>query len=400
LRNMEKTDPMRHDPGATARKGRLIRGGLALLALLLCAGLAAGPALAGTEPAGARTGGAAFSDIGGHWAADFIEWAVAQGISAGYGDGTFRPGAVVSEREFIAFEAANEEAEGRKPAGEFALRGIRIGDAESAVLEALGEPDRRDAAADGSVWLVYNRDYGAYAMIGVSGGTVTALFSNANAWQHDGGVVPGAAPEAAAAHAGVQEARVAGSGTFSYSKDGLDITLYLDRPDGSIVEGVLVKQAPSGATAGGRPAAAGAGSAAGDALSMAYERQIFDMTNAFRVKKGLAALAWNGLAAEAARAHSADMAARGYFDHVNPDGQSPGDRMKAAGLDGYAAWAENIAAGYGDPFAAFNGWTNSSGHRSNILQQGLEELGVGVVHDADSPYRWYYTQNFYTPPRR
>src|SRR5690606_27433193 len=104
LRNMEKTDPMRHDPGATARKGRLIRGGLALLALLLCAGLAAGPALAGTEPAGARTGGAAFSDIGGHWAADFIEWAVAQGISAGYGDGTFRPGAVVSEREFIAFE--------------------------------------------------------------------------------------------------------------------------------------------------------------------------------------------------------------------------------------------------------------------------------------------------------
>lgn len=287
-------------------------------------------------------------------------------------------------------EAAGEKPSEKQSSEAFALRGVRIGDPESKVLAVLGEPDRLDASPDGYTWLVYNRDYRQYAQIGVSDGQVTALFSNADVWQAPGGVVPGVSPETAAAGAGIGADRIRGRKSFAYARDGLSVTLFLDRQDGGRVEGLLVEKRTAGAVSVRSDR---------DALAAAYERQIFDMTNAFRAKNGLPALEWNDPAAEAARAHSADMAERGYFDHVTPDGRSPGDRLKAAGLDGYAAYAENIAAGQDSAFTAFNGWINSPGHRANILGEGLETLGVGVVYDADSDYGWYYTQNFYTPPR-
>ncbi len=36
----------------------------------------------------------------------------------------------------------------------------------------------------------------------------------------------------------------------------------------------------------------------------------------------------------AARLHSSDMGERGFFDHDNPDGQSPFDRIAAVGFEG------------------------------------------------------------------
>ncbi len=43
-----------------------------------------------------------FSDTGGHWAQQAIDWAVQKGIVSGYGDGTFRPRNTVTEAEFLA----------------------------------------------------------------------------------------------------------------------------------------------------------------------------------------------------------------------------------------------------------------------------------------------------------
>ncbi len=45
----------------------------------------------------------AFRDIAGHWAAEAIKWAVAEGLARGYEDNTFRPNRTVSEAEFLAF---------------------------------------------------------------------------------------------------------------------------------------------------------------------------------------------------------------------------------------------------------------------------------------------------------
>jgi len=118
------------------------------------------------------------------------------------------------------------------------------------------------------------------------------------------------------------------------------------------------------------------------------ERLIFEFTNAFRGLYGLPALKWNDKLATAARSHSKDMEKREFFNHTNPDGLSPGDRITAAGYE-WQAYAENIfMASWGvDAVYAVDRWVNSSGHRKNMLATFCDELGVGVSGA-------YGTQNF------
>jgi uncharacterized protein YkwD len=93
--------------------------------------------------------------------------------------------------------------------------------------------------------------------------------------------------------------------------------------------------------------------------------------------------------ARAARAHSADMDHRHYFDHDSRDGRSPWDRIKAAGYP--APGAENIAMGQPTAASVMNAWMNSSGHRANILNCGLKSIGVGVQYDSGGPW---WTEDF------
>ena len=80
----------------------------------------------------------------------------------------------------------------------------------------------------------------------------------------------------------------------------------------------------------------------------------------------------------AARVHSKDMVDRGYFDHTNPEGEEPWDRMERAGY----AWStagENIAAGNGTAAATMGQWMNSAGHCRNIMNGDFTDIGVGHV---------------------
>ena len=124
----------------------------------------------------------------------------------------------------------------------------------------------------------------------------------------------------------------------------------------------------------------------------AWEQEVFDLVNQIREENGLPPFVYNGTLAETARAHSQDMVDRNFFNHNNPDGQSPFDRMKANGIR-YSMAAENIAAGYPSPEAVVEGWMNSEGHRANILG-GCKELGVGLA--LGGSYGYYWTQCFAT----
>jgi uncharacterized protein YkwD len=126
----------------------------------------------------------------------------------------------------------------------------------------------------------------------------------------------------------------------------------------------------------------------------AFAQEVLDLTNAQRAQNGCQALTANATLTSVAQAHSADMAARGFFDHINPDGRSPFDRMSAAGYS-YSLAAENIAAGQATPAAVVDAWMNSSGHRANILNCKLTELGVGYA--TGGSYGTYWTQDFGTP---
>ncbi len=78
----------------------------------------------------------------------------------------------------------------------------------------------------------------------------------------------------------------------------------------------------------------------------------------------------------AARKHSLDMHERAFFDHVNPSGEAPWDRMEQAGY-GYTAAGENIAGGSPDAAGTMDQWMNSDGHCSNIMNPDYEHIGVG-----------------------
>jgi len=121
---------------------------------------------------------------------------------------------------------------------------------------------------------------------------------------------------------------------------------------------------------------------------------VIRLTNAQRATNGCPALTVDSRLTRAAQAHSEDMRDRGYFEHDNPDGQSPFDRMKAAGYS-FRLAAENIAAGQPTPAAVVDAWMNSAGHRRNILNCGLTQIGVGVA--SGGSYRIYWTQDFGTP---
>ena len=125
------------------------------------------------------------------------------------------------------------------------------------------------------------------------------------------------------------------------------------------------------------------------------EQDAHDLVNAERVGEGIAALTMRQDLREVARAHSEDMIARNFFDHVNPDGLDPFERMGNAGII-FSTAGENIASntGFGESSAstAVDGWMNSEGHRNNILNAEFTHTGMGVATDGAG--KFVYTQVF------
>ena len=109
-------------------------------------------------------------------------------------------------------------------------------------------------------------------------------------------------------------------------------------------------------------------------------RLFVDLVNRHRAKIGCRPLIWDERLAAVARRHSKDMARRHFFDHTNPDGEGPFDRMSDAGID-YRAAAENLAMGDLTGRTVFEGWLGSRGHRRNLEDCEYTHHGVGVYEN-------------------
>jgi uncharacterized protein YkwD len=79
----------------------------------------------------------------------------------------------------------------------------------------------------------------------------------------------------------------------------------------------------------------------------------------------------------AARLHSKDMDERDFYQHVNPDGDDPRQRMEAVGFT-EGPWAENIVKGPRSAEKAMEGFMESPAHCSNIMSPELGVVGIGV----------------------
>jgi uncharacterized protein YkwD len=150
------------------------------------------------------------------------------------------------------------------------------------------------------------------------------------------------------------------------------------------------------------------------------ERRIHDLINNERKTRKLPALRFDEKLSSIARAHSADMARRNFFSHVNPDGKDPTDRGDRAGYtcrkDFGSYFAEGLAENLyqGNRYSSVrtrgtqktyawntleniakqgvSGWMKSTGHRKNILEKNYDRTGIGVAISRDD--KVYVTQVF------
>ncbi len=124
-----------------------------------------------------------------------------------------------------------------------------------------------------------------------------------------------------------------------------------------------------------------------------WQYEVFNLVNDIRSQHGLQQLTWNSDLARAARLHCEDMLVRDYFSHNTPDGCTPFDRMRELGIR-YSLAAENIAAGQPDPQSVVDSWMTSDGHKENILNPDLKEIGIAFTRGGT--YGIYWAQEFAT----
>ncbi|KAF1052536.1 MAG: hypothetical protein GAK43_01872 [Stenotrophomonas maltophilia] len=108
------------------------------------------------------------------------------------------------------------------------------------------------------------------------------------------------------------------------------------------------------------------------------------------------ALSWNDVLGGEALAHSRDMAGNHYFDHVDRDGRTPGDRAELAGYSA-TQLGENLAAGQDTPRKVVDAWLASPEHCANLMNPQFKELGAAYASDPKSDAGIYWTAMFGSP---
>lgn len=89
--------------------------------------------------------------------------------------------------------------------------------------------------------------------------------------------------------------------------------------------------------------------------------------------------------------HASDMATHGYFEHQDRSGQSPADRVRAAGYREKLV-GENIAYGPESIDEAVNGWLASPGHCENLMDPRFVEMGIALAPGHSTRHGLYWVQ--------
>ena len=103
----------------------------------------------------------------------------------------------------------------------------------------------------------------------------------------------------------------------------------------------------------------------------------------------------SGTLDDVASGHATDMAQKNYFEHVDPTGQSPADRVRAVGYQEKLV-GENIAFGPKSVEEVVQGWLDSPGHCENIMDPRFAEMGIGLA-EGHAKHGLYWVQVLVQP---
>jgi hypothetical protein len=104
------------------------------------------------------------------------------------------------------------------------------------------------------------------------------------------------------------------------------------------------------------------------------------LINQERTNRNLSSLFTNQALLTAASEKSQDMLARGYFAHIDPDGNYVWPKIIAAGYTPYKILGENLAIDFSTAEGMIQAWLNSPTHRANLLHPDFVDQGLNAVY--------------------
>jgi uncharacterized protein YkwD len=128
------------------------------------------------------------------------------------------------------------------------------------------------------------------------------------------------------------------------------------------------------------------------------QKDLMELINAYRASNGRQPVSFSVALTAAASWMAGDMAANNYIGHVSSDGRSPTERMSAFGYPVTSMYTgEDLGAGYGSASAVLAGWKASAAHNAVLLNPNYDAVGIGLVHNPSSTYKWYWAADFGGP---
>lgn len=106
---------------------------------------------------------------------------------------------------------------------------------------------------------------------------------------------------------------------------------------------------------------------------------LMNLINQERSQRNLTVLNANQALLKAAGEKSQDMIDRGYFSHIDPDGNYIWPKIVAAGYTPYKILGENLALDFTTSEGMIEAWLNSPAHRANLLHPDFVDQGLSAL---------------------
>jgi hypothetical protein len=134
-----------------------------------------------------------------------------------------------------------------------------------------------------------------------------------------------------------------------------------------------------------------------DFLASVLPGALVALTNQDRATGGIPGVTEDPLLDKAAQAAAEDMAAKGYFAHVSPDGKSPWYWLEQVGYH-YSYAGENLAVNFTDSSGVEMAWMNSPTHRANIEKPQYTRVGIGTANGMYEGKETTFVVQFFAAP--
>lgn len=133
------------------------------------------------------------------------------------------------------------------------------------------------------------------------------------------------------------------------------------------------------------------------AASPLSARTIVALANTDRTNLGVRTVVEDAALDRAAQLKANDMAARGYFSHVDPSGNQPWVWFKKVGYYYWGA-AENLAINFDNSQSLNTAWMNSPSHRANLVNGSYSRMGIGIAHGMYNGKPTTFVVQFFANP--